>query len=96
MRKRSDYTRITIIGVAGDLFKANGYTETSVDSIASAARTTKKTVYGYFKDKRALFAAVIDDSVETGLRFVDNLDNLQKPEDVYAQLYGIATAINGV
>jgi TetR/AcrR family transcriptional repressor of mexJK operon len=96
MRKRSDYTRITIIGVAGDLFKANGYTETSVDSIASAAQTTKKTIYGYFADKRALFAAVIDDSVETSLRFIDDLDNLQKPEDVYAQLYRIAVAINGI
>jgi hypothetical protein len=42
MRKQSDYTKITVIGVVSDLFKANGYTETSVDSIASAAQTTKK------------------------------------------------------
>jgi TetR/AcrR family transcriptional repressor of mexJK operon len=41
------------------VFFANGFTETSVDTIAAEAGVSKQTIYNHFGDKRALFLAVI-------------------------------------
>ena len=41
------------------VFFANGFVETSVDTIAAEAGVSKQTIYNHFGDKRALFLAVI-------------------------------------
>jgi TetR/AcrR family transcriptional repressor of mexJK operon len=37
------------------LFMENGYEATSMDAVALAAKTTKRTVYARYADKKALF-----------------------------------------
>jgi TetR/AcrR family transcriptional regulator, mexJK operon transcriptional repressor len=51
-------TPSTILAAAMQLFLERGY-EVSLDDIAEAARTTKPTIYFYFKDKKELFRAAM-------------------------------------
>lgn len=53
-------------------FLAYGYDGTSMDKVASEAGTSKPTIYSHFKDKEALFAALIE---EVSLRFVSGHDS---------------------
>ncbi|MDJ0677870.1 MAG: TetR/AcrR family transcriptional regulator [Calothrix sp. MO_167.B42] len=41
-------------------FLENGYAGTSMDKVAAAAGVSKATVYSYFKDKEALFKALME------------------------------------
>jgi TetR/AcrR family transcriptional repressor of mexJK operon len=59
MRKRSSRTREKILSSARLLFLSQGYTATTVEAIAQVSNLTKRTVYGYFTDKRNLFEGVI-------------------------------------
>jgi TetR/AcrR family transcriptional regulator, mexJK operon transcriptional repressor len=43
---------------AQQVFMSEGYEGANVDAIARAAKVSKATLYSYFPDKRALFAAV--------------------------------------
>lgn len=54
-RKRS-----SILEVARELFLVEGYERTSVDAVSARAGVSKRTVYDYFGDKRALFSAVVE------------------------------------
>jgi AcrR family transcriptional regulator len=51
--------RRAIMDAARRVFFANGFVETSVDTIAAEAGVSKQTIYNHFGDKRALFLAVI-------------------------------------
>ncbi|HST80882.1 MAG TPA: TetR/AcrR family transcriptional regulator [Kineosporiaceae bacterium] len=51
--------RQAIMDAARRVFFSNGFTETSVDTIAAEAGVSKQTIYNHFGDKRALFVAVI-------------------------------------
>lgn len=63
MRKRTDITKKIILTAARNLFLGQGYVETTVEDIAARAQVAKRTVYGYFPDKRALFKGVIEEVV---------------------------------
>jgi TetR/AcrR family transcriptional repressor of mexJK operon len=66
----SQQRRQDIVGAAKTVFFEQGYQLASMDRIAAAAHTTKRTLYDHFGDKDALFAA----SVEQGCRgFVEQL-----------------------
>ena len=60
---------------AHDVFMAEGYEGANVDAIAKAAGVSKATLYSYFPDKRALFAAVAQaacvEQTRLALRFAD-------------------------
>jgi AcrR family transcriptional regulator len=47
-----------VLAGAHVVFMAEGYEGANVDAIAKAAGVSKATLYSYFSDKRALFAAV--------------------------------------
>jgi TetR/AcrR family transcriptional regulator, mexJK operon transcriptional repressor len=49
----------SILCAADSLFTARGYTRVSMDDIAAAAPVSKATLYARFKDKAALFSAVV-------------------------------------
>jgi len=57
--RRSPAKRAAIARAAAGLFTGQGFTETSVDQIAAAAKVSKQTVYDHFGDKEQLFLAVI-------------------------------------
>jgi AcrR family transcriptional regulator len=57
---RSDRMRATLIRVARNEFAAKGYAGTSTPEIAAAAEVSRGALYHHFKDKAALFQAVIE------------------------------------
>jgi len=57
-----------VLAGAHEVFMAQGYEGASVDAIAKAANVSKATLYSYFPDKRALFAAVAQTACEEQTR----------------------------
>ncbi len=53
-------TRAAVLQSARALFAQRGYSATSLDQIAGAARVTKGAVYHHFQGKRAVFSAVYE------------------------------------
>lgn len=51
--------RKAIIAAATRLFLKNGFSNTSMDDIARAAKVTKQTVYAHFQNKDTLFGDII-------------------------------------
>ena len=51
--------RRQIIGVAARVFADKGYTDATTKDIAAEAGVTHAAIYHYFRDKRALFEAVL-------------------------------------
>lgn len=96
MRKRSEQFRQQIIQAAHDLFLRDGYVGTSVDAIATQANVTKRTIYGYFPDKRALFAGVIEDAVGEPLEFHIPLEGIVTIEGLQSALYAVAHGLNEI
>ncbi len=48
-----------ILAAAGELFRRDGYADTSIDSIAAAADLAAGTVYNYFQSKGDLLLALV-------------------------------------
>jgi AcrR family transcriptional regulator len=61
--ERGDQTRATLVAVARKLFSTRGYAETSLDRLTCEAGVTKGALYHHFRDKPALFEAVLADCV---------------------------------
>lgn len=57
--------RKAFVDAARELFFANGYAGTTMSSIAARVGGSKTTLWTYFPSKEALFAAVVDDIVES-------------------------------
>jgi TetR/AcrR family transcriptional repressor of mexJK operon len=51
--------RQAVIEAAARLFKAHGYGQVSMDSVAKEAGVSKATLYAYFESKDQLFASII-------------------------------------
>lgn len=50
-----------ILGTALSVFLASGFGGATIDELAAAAKVTKRTLYAYYGDKDALFAAMVRD-----------------------------------
>jgi len=51
--------RALILKTAQKLFVTQGYAEVSMDALADAVPVSKRTLYNHFRDKKALFTAVM-------------------------------------
>src|SRR5579885_3753576 len=58
-------TRQAILRAARELFMANGYRAVSTRQIADACGLTQPALYRHFSDKQELYAAVLEDELET-------------------------------
>ena len=61
--RRDEYTEATrraLLDAATTLFAEKGYTRTSLEEIASAARVTKGAIYHHFPSKTTLFEVVLE------------------------------------
>lgn len=96
MRRRSEETRKTILASAQRLFLNQGYVVTTLDNIAEDAKITKKTVYGYFPDKRSLFLGVIESAVQDSWEFQVPLQAIPTFEGLQSALYVVALKLNDV
>jgi TetR/AcrR family transcriptional regulator, mexJK operon transcriptional repressor len=59
-RPKSQQKREDILIAASSLFLELGFTATSMDLVANKAEVSKQTVYSHFKNKDALFIAIIE------------------------------------
>lgn len=61
MARSSQLTRKRILDAGYGLFRRKGFTRVSMDSIAAAARVTKRTLYYHFNSKDELLASVLEE-----------------------------------
>lgn len=59
-RGKSHEKRLQIVKAASELFVEQGYSNTSMDTIAKQAGVSKQTLYSHFGGKEQLFTAAID------------------------------------
>jgi AcrR family transcriptional regulator len=59
--EHSAATRTALIRVARRLFAEHGYAATTTEEVVRRARVTRGALYYHFRDKRALFLAVLDE-----------------------------------
>ncbi|PSC03072.1 TetR/AcrR family transcriptional regulator [Alsobacter soli] len=64
---RGERRRAEILQAAAEVFVRSGYAGATVDEIANVAQASKATIYSFFGDKAALFAAVIVERAESVL-----------------------------
>ncbi len=57
---KKDEVRSKIVRVAGKIFTRQGFSNTSMEEIAIAARKGKSSIYYYFKSKEEIFRAVVE------------------------------------
>lgn len=72
-RARRMASRRVISEAAAALFLEQGYQETSMEAIATAAKVSKQTIYTHFADKEALFADLVLGNVHRVDAFVNSL-----------------------
>ena len=74
----SDLTRERIMECAKVEFLKKGFQATQLKDIVTAAKVTTGAIYRHFKDKEALFFALIEDVYHYTLDFLDNADPYDK------------------
>ncbi|MES2984512.1 MAG: TetR/AcrR family transcriptional regulator [Pseudomonadota bacterium] len=89
--------REAILQVAGDLFVAHGFSKVSIDQIAAAVPISKPTLYAHFKDKRALYGAVIESRCRRNLSELTAMVEETRPveEALFAVGYQFLTMVLG-
>ena len=75
--KKAERTRERIVAEALAMFIAQGYAETTMESIAEAAEIHPATLYRYFPSKDLI---VLADFASTAERFADSLE--RSPDDI--------------
>ena len=60
-QQRSDATTANLVAAARDLFASQGFADTSLDEITTAAQVTKGAFYHHFESKRDIFRAVCEE-----------------------------------
>ena len=95
LREGSAAKRLAILSAARELFLADGFERASMDAVAARAGVSKRTVYDYYGDKRALFLAVVEETVRLLSSVIQEAidEHLGEVEDVEQALVGLARAI---
>ena len=96
MGQKQDERRNEILAAALQAFSENGYDKTSIDDVVRATGLSKGTIYWYFKNKQALFTALMEFVVD-GL-FADLAQALSssKPMPPRAAITAVLDGINAV
>lgn len=68
-------TRDRLIEVARQLFARKGIENTTMNDIASASDKGRRTIYTYFKNKRDIFNAVVEQETEALLGRLTEIEN---------------------
>src|SRR5512145_2567634 len=72
-RRRKEARPGEIIAAALEVFVEKGFSATRLDDVAARAGVSKGTVYLYFKNKDALFKAVIEAGMTPGVEALEKL-----------------------
>jgi AcrR family transcriptional regulator len=71
-QKYAEETRQALIDASRRLFGEQGYAQTSLDGIAQTANLTKGAIYHHFKNKEAIFEAVVIQLMEGMVQIIVN------------------------
>ena len=74
-------TRDKLIDIARQLFAHKGIENTTMNDIAIAAEKGRRTIYTYFKNKRAIYNAVVETESDKVLSKLSEIAKLQIPAD---------------
>jgi AcrR family transcriptional regulator len=97
MRRQTEEVRTRIVDAAYESFWRLGFRRSSVDSIAARAGLTKRTVYGYFRSKDDLLAAVLQRYEELAAERLERIgdrmpaDRIGLVDSFFGQLSGWAS-----
>jgi AcrR family transcriptional regulator len=80
---RGAATREHLIEVATTLFAERGYEDTSIETVLQVASVSRGSLYHHFKNKEALFEAVLE-AIEndTGLRVIEAAAGATDPKEI--------------
>jgi AcrR family transcriptional regulator len=98
MRTQTEEVRRRIVDAAYESFWRLGFRRSSVDSIAERAGLTKRTVYGYFRSKDDLLAAVLQRYEELAAERLKHIgdrmpaDRIGLVDSFFGQLSGWASS----
>src|SRR5580658_6451616 len=85
--QRTADKRAAVLEAAAKIFLGGGYLGTSVDDIAAQAGVAKQTIYTYFSNKEALFAAMVSAlSNEASDRVHNNVEEFSDSDDLQTYL----------
>ncbi|MBI9076328.1 MAG: TetR/AcrR family transcriptional regulator [Desulfatibacillum sp.] len=90
---RGEYTRISLLEAATELFAAHGYEGTSVKQITEKAGASVGSFYHHFNDKADLFTRVLDNGSMTLRRFFRKVRNLPPDVSLEARTYRAYAAL---
>jgi TetR/AcrR family transcriptional repressor of mexJK operon len=86
---RGEKRRREIAAVAERVFFAQGFTDTTMQTIAAEAGASKETLYRHFGSKEGLFSEIVESRAN---RFLEGLDeNLRRPGTVGEVLRSLGT-----
>lgn len=92
LRERQlEFARKSIFEAAFELFKTKGFEETTVDDIAKAAGTSRRTYFRYFKTKEDVILSYIVDLAKMTISFLSNRPADEKP--ILSLRYAIQSAV---
>lgn len=78
--EHAEQTRRALLRVARRLFAKHGFAATPIDDVVRQARVTKGALYHHFRDKRALFEAVVEVLQEEQLDQIrDGVSSIEDP-----------------
>jgi AcrR family transcriptional regulator len=80
-RKRAR-TQQALVDAANELFARNGYEQTTVADIATAADVATRTFFSYFASKEQVLFVDGDARVQAALRAIDNREPDERPTDI--------------
>lgn len=80
-RMTGDERRRQIIQAAMDVFSKSGFSGATTRKIARRAGISEATIYSHFKDKAALYSAIIDEKMQESEPLYYPLDAMRKKDD---------------
>ncbi|WP_319528856.1 TetR/AcrR family transcriptional regulator [uncultured Cohaesibacter sp.] len=86
MRVKTDEKRQEIIAVASKVFGEQGYHKASMSAISTELGGSKATLYGYFKSKEELFAAVLTNTLEEPSQVVFDIIDSRHDDEIESVL----------
>ena len=81
-----------ILAVAARLFAERGYSNVSIRDVCKEAKTSAPMIYYYFKDKKGLFRAAVNDKLSlrqfiSRLREMSSTKDIPKAVDSFVKIY---------
>lgn len=88
-REQAEQRHAELLDLALELFLEKGFELVTIDAVAAAVGMTKRTVYGLYEDKRALFTAAVQRAIDRWIVPVEALQAVES-DDLEATLLAIA------